>query len=126
SPAEDPGVPLRNLGFGWDRIFGFQARTTWDATQIFGIDNPGLNWDVNLDYYEERGPGIGTKASHSGLLDVFGIPVLSVTEANLHYVHDEGRDNLGWGRRNLAIESPHRGRAIVRNRLSLPDSVWMN
>jgi lipopolysaccharide export system protein LptA len=52
APAEDPNIPLRNLQFHSDRIFGQAVYTTWDLFKLTGIDRvPGTRWDLNVKFY---------------------------------------------------------------------------
>ncbi|MEZ6068559.1 MAG: hypothetical protein R3B90_23250 [Planctomycetaceae bacterium] len=60
--------------------------------------------------------------------------MISTTNADLYYVFDQGTDNLGAGRRKLAVPDEHRGKAIVRNRIGDANNLlggsrnhfWMN
>ena len=67
APAEDPNIPLRDIQFQSDRIFGQTIRTRWDIFKLTGLDRPqGSRWDLNLNYLSLRGPQFGTlRASQS-------------------------------------------------------------
>lgn len=122
-PAEDPNIPLRRATVGQDRVFGFQVQTVWDLFQITGAQRPpGMNWDLLVDGFTERGPAVGTSTDYrtEGL---FGLPGLSTGEGLLYYIHDDGRDNLGRDRRSLEPETKDRYRAELRHRQDLPDGM---
>lgn len=126
SPAEDPNIPLRSINFGYDTVFGAEVKTIWDVESLFGLTLPdGLDWRLNVDYMSKRGPALGTKFKHNAPVDIFGVPALSRGEADFYYIHDSGNDVLGAGRLNLPPESVHRGRAVGRHRLELPNNNWL-
>ncbi len=106
-PAEDPGIPVESITFKQDRIFGTQIRTRWDAFQLLGLDKPpDSRWSAEFDYLSERGPLLGTDGHYRGI-DKNGNPfVVSGIGA---YVHDDGLDNLGLGRRDLIPKGNDRG-----------------
>ncbi|HTI50493.1 MAG TPA: hypothetical protein VL475_06065, partial [Planctomycetaceae bacterium] len=100
-PAEDPNIPLRNINFQNDRIFGFQVRTTWDMFKLLGRDTPpGVRWDLNADYLSLRGPQIGTAGNYRGT-DRFGLDGPYQGSGYASFIYDTGHDNLGTDRQNL-------------------------
>ncbi len=121
-PAEDPQIPIREIGFSQDRIFGSQINTTWNLAKILGIDlNPGTRWDLNLDFYSYRGPAVGTEIEYQGQ-DFFDLPGPYYGKAEGYYVHDDGTDNLGLDRRDLIPKEADRGQILWRHRQALaPD-----
>ena len=122
-PAEDPKIPLRRATAGYDRIFGFQVRTVWDATQVFGLDEPpGTRWDLMLDYLSDRGPAMGTGGVWRGA-DALGIPGTYDGSGLAWYIHDDGVDNLGLDRRALPPEEQDRYLARIRHRQRMPYNV---
>ena len=112
-PAEDPGIPLRRVSAGQDRIFGFQVRTAWDMTKILSIDTPPKSeWDLLADYYSRRGPAVGTKWTYD-----FANRMGQVTgEGKAMYQWDNGLDNLSRDRRTLTPKDENRGQLILRHR----------
>jgi hypothetical protein len=119
-PAEDPGIPIRRVSVTQDRIFGFQLNTVWDMNRLTGIPKqPGMRWDLQLDYRSERGPGLGTQAEYKSQ-NAYG-PYQGL--GSLYYQYDSGLDNLGLDRRRLNPEGDHRGEAIWRHRQELPGSA---
>lgn len=125
APAEDPQIPIRNVRFDYDRIFGAQVRTAWNMESLFGLNlPPDTDWDLLLDYLSDRGPAIGSRADYDGVTELFGVPTLYDGTGDLYYIYDRGTDNLGLMRRNLPVPDDNRGRALWRNRLRFPGNVW--
>jgi hypothetical protein len=119
-PAESPGVPIRHATIQHDSIFGVQAKTVWDLSQLLGMEKtPGFEWNLHADYYTRRGPGIGTSAEYQGI-SPNGLPYRG--EGLLYYINDRGADTLGRDRRGLSAEN-NRGRALLRHRQELPNNV---
>ncbi len=126
APAEDPQIPIRNIRFNQDRIFGTQVRTEWNMEALFGLNlPPNTDWNLLLDYLSDRGPAIGSNANYEGVTEIFGIPTMYDGLADLYYINDNGTDNLGLMRRNLPTQDDNRGRALWRNRLRLPNNIWV-
>lgn len=73
-------VPLRDLRFENSDGSGFAVRTRWNAAGLLGWDKPEwLSTDLNLDYFGERGVGLGAKATWNhaqrrGEFLVYGLP----------------------------------------------------
>jgi len=109
TPVENPGIPLVGGSVGYDRIFGGQLRTRWDAFSLFGITKPtgvDTRWHLLLDLLSERGPAGGTDIRYSGLDaagNTFGGQGLG------YYVYDTGLDNLGRDRETLVPPDQNRG-----------------
>lgn len=57
----DPAdIPLRDVSFENSSNTGSGIRTTWDIKSLVGLDQPDwLNADLLLDYFFDRGPGVG-------------------------------------------------------------------
>ena len=56
---EKPSYYIDNIRVRNDSIFGTQLLLEFDAFQLFGLEPvPGVEWDLNLDYLSERGPGL--------------------------------------------------------------------
>jgi lipopolysaccharide export system protein LptA len=122
-PADDPGIPLSSVTFRQDRIFGTQVRTRWDAFQLFGLDRPdNARWSAEFDYLSDRGPLIGTDGGYRGI-DGNGNPFHGNFLAT--YVHDDGRDNLGLGRRDLEVSDPNRGIVQSQHRHWFNDALFL-
>lgn len=110
-----------------DRVFGFQILTDWDAYEVFGIENPpeGTQWKFSVDLLTERGLGHGTRFDY----DLPGIGWLqgpAVGFLDAWAIHDDGRDNLGLGRRDLFPEKDYRYRVFGRHRQLLADDYILS
>jgi hypothetical protein len=114
--ANDPLGPLRDISFGYDRIFGFQAKLTWDVFDLIGVTRPvGTNWKLDTDYLSDRGPALGTEFTIAGK-DPFGIKGAYSGMISLWAIHDTGEDILGGTR----DDQPHpdwRERFFTRGRV---------
>jgi hypothetical protein len=108
-------VRLRN-----DSVFGFQTLLALDAFQLLGMENQpqGVKWDLNLDYLSRRGLGYGTTVEY-GRDSFFGLVGPTTGWADLWAIKDHGRDNLGFGRRDIEPEESFRGRAFWDHRQQL-------
>ncbi len=90
----DPGdFPLRQIQIGDSNRSGFALQTRWNALSLFKIDAPpGVDVDLDLDFYAERGFAVGVEAkwnteSHRGSLFAYLLP------------DDSGTDITSSGRR---------------------------
>jgi hypothetical protein len=99
----DPGdFPLRQVRIGDSNRSGFAVQTRWNALSLFKIDAPpGVEVDLDLDLYAERGIGIGVSADwktdkHRGGLFSYLLP------------HDSGTDTTASGRQ-LSRDGETRG-----------------
>ena len=102
-------TPLQSVGFGVDRIFGVQVRTTWDPFALLGIaqpENPRVRLGLHIDEYSLRGPSVGLSGGYNGT-DANGHPYVGSVLGT--YINDGGRDNLGRDRRSLIPPDPNRG-----------------
>ncbi len=120
---EEVNTPLRSVSFQQDRIFGTSLLTKWNAFALFGLDRrENVLWDIDLNYFSQRGPSIGTSGRYEGT-DPWGNPFLGSGLAS--YVNDGGRDNLGFDRRTLTPPDENRGRILLRHKSFLsPDTVF--
>ncbi|MCA9079260.1 MAG: hypothetical protein KDA58_01825 [Planctomycetaceae bacterium] len=126
SPAEDPHIPLRQLNAGYSGIFGAELHTMWNLDGLLGLNLPkGVTWDLEVDYLSRRGPAVGTEATYDFYGALLGAPAHYSGMTDVYYIHDTGRDNLGFDRRSLAPPSNNRGRILSRNRVDLPFNNWL-
>ncbi len=89
--------------------------TRWDLLALLGVDDlPGLDIDLLLDGYFERGPGVGLDATW-GARDAQGA-------AFGYYIHDEGVDELASGA-EVEPERENRGMFLGEHRWRL-DQEW--
>jgi lipopolysaccharide export system protein LptA len=101
--VEDPLGPLDAVGFGYDRILGFQIRTTWDMYDLLDLPHfDGTRWRLYLDYLTLRGFGFGTQYELSGK-DYFGIKGDWLGLLKLYGIADRKADILGFDRGNIAF-----------------------
>jgi hypothetical protein len=128
APAEDGQVPLRRLEFDYDSIFGFSVQSAWSFRGL-GLPIPaGINADLQLDYFSERGPAIGTLFDYELKGGLFGMPTVNEGFGQFYYINDSGQDNLGLGRRSLNVPDDNRGRAMWRHRTDFneyDDGNWL-
>ncbi|MGI9457539.1 MAG: organic solvent tolerance protein OstA [Aeoliella sp.] len=121
---EEPSYYIDNLRIRNDRIFGFQTLVDLDVFQLFGVANPprGVDWDLSLDYLSERGFGYGTTVEYNrdSFFDILG-PTSGLFDA--WAIDDNGRDNLGFGRRNILPEESYRGRVFWNHRQKFADGL---
>jgi hypothetical protein len=125
APAEDGQAPVRRLEFDYDGIFGFSVQSAWSLRGL-GLPIPGgVDADLQLDYFSERGPAIGTLFDYKQEGGLFGVPTLNDGFGQFYYINDSGDDNLGLGRRNLNVPDDNRGRAMWRHRTDFDDGNWI-
>ncbi|MGQ9606947.1 MAG: organic solvent tolerance protein OstA [Thermogutta sp.] len=114
-------IRLRN-----DNVFGTQVLTNWDAYQLFGIRNrpDGTEWSISLDYLSDRGLGHGSGFTYArdGFL---GLPGYATGLIDYWGVFDDGRDNLGLGRRALVPEKDYRYRFLWQHRQFLDEEYQL-
>lgn len=111
---EEEISPLRRARIGYSGDFGLEMETAWDLFSLLGLARPqGFEATLQLDYYTERGPGVGVNLDYERD-NYFGL-------FRGYYVRDEGTDNLGRLRDDLEPDTPNRGRATWRHRQYLPD-----
>ena len=114
---EDPRFYIDGLAVRNDNIFGTQLSVDLDTYQIFGVRTPprGTKWKLDIDYFSERGPGGGTRFNYDRD-DFFGIPGDTNGRVDAWFIHDTGKDNLGFRRRSLEPDTEFRGRARWQHR----------
>jgi lipopolysaccharide export system protein LptA len=117
----EPNAYLAGLSFKSDRVFGFGPKIDWNMFHLLGIQNkpPGSQWTLSTDYFNLRGPALGTDYSYQGNT-LFGIPGPYKGLFDAYGIHDTGHDNLGFGWRDLSVPDPFRGRVLARHRQNLP------
>jgi hypothetical protein len=117
----EPTYSVSNVRLKNDRVFGTGAMVDWNLYQLLGIENrpPGSDWTLSTDYFNLRGPALGTNYKYQGET-LFGVPGRYYGFLDAYAVYDEGTDNLGREWRNLAIPRPERGRLYGQHRQYLP------
>jgi len=121
---EQPFYYINRFSIQNDSVFGTQVLTDWDLYQLLGIHNPpvGTEWNLTLDYLSERGFGVGTLLEYNRT-ELFGLTAPYRGFLDAWGIKDNGRDNLGRGRRSLLPSKEYRGRVRGRHRHYLP-SGW--
>ena len=83
--ANWPCGPTR---FGYSDEFGITSKSRWNLFTAMGLADPeGFDADFRLDYFSERGPGVGVdmdykRDTYNGLL-------------RSYFIHDQGTDTFG-------------------------------
>lgn len=104
---------LRRFRTGYSDDFGVEVETSWYLFNLLGITPPpGYDATLKLDYYSERGPGIGLDGKYQQA-DHFGL-------TRNYFIYDQGEDNFGPLRDNTP-PSETRGRTLWRHRHYLPN-----
>ena len=125
--VEEFPFPLKSASLGFSGVYGTEINTAWSVDKLFGFDlPPGVEWDLLLNGYTNRGPAIGTSGNYDLDGQVFGLPTHITGDALLYYVYDTGTDQLGLGRNSLPFPDANRGRALHRNRLEFPFGVSLS
>lgn len=104
---------LRAFRTGWSDDFGAEVETSWYLFNLLGITPPpGFDATLKLDYFSERGPGVGINGKYEQE-DYYGY-------TKNYYIHDDGEDNFGPVRDNTPSTN-ERGRTLWRHRSFLPN-----
>ena len=126
-PVEEIPIPLKSASLGFSGVYGTEINTVWSVDKLFGFElPPGVEWDLLLNGYTNRGPAIGTRGNYDLYGQVLGAPTHITGEGLLYYVHDGGKDQLGYLRNSLAFPDANRGRALHRNRMEFPFGVSLS
>ncbi|MFW6124770.1 MAG: organic solvent tolerance protein OstA, partial [Pirellulales bacterium] len=123
---KDPTFYIRSLRIREDSVYGTQAISTWNAYELFGIDErpEGTEWDLSLDYLGKRGLGHGTTYTYRRD-HLFGVPGAVGGLADYWGIDDHGTDNLGAGRRRVPLEKGYRHRLFWQHRQQLPSNFQL-
>jgi len=106
-------TPLNNVRMGYSDDFGATIETRWYLFNLLGVEQPpGVDGILRLDYYGERGPGVGLDFDYQ-TDNAYGL-------IRTYYIYDTGTDNLG-PYRDGDFPNPNRDRALIRHRQILPD-----
>lgn len=104
---------IRSLRLGYSDDFGAEFETDWHLFNVLNLETPeGYDATLRLNYYTERGPGIGVDADYQRD-NYYGM-------IRSYALSDDGIDSLGR-ERELIDPSDTRGRALVRHRQFLED-----
>jgi len=110
-----------------DRVYGQQLLIDWNAFQLFKIQEVPKNstWSLSTDLMSERGFAFGTLYEYQRD-DMFGFPGISRGQLDAWGLQDQGTDNLGRDRRNVAPEKDFRGRVFWQHRQLLDDGYQLS
>jgi hypothetical protein len=104
---------IRSLRTAYSNDFGATFESKWYLFNLLGVEKPeGVDGTLRLDYFSKRGPGVGTDLDYE-VENAYGL-------VRTYYMYDHGEDNLG-PYRNGELDSPTRGRTLIRHRQILPD-----
>ncbi|MCG3126490.1 MAG: LPS-assembly protein LptD [Phycisphaerae bacterium] len=110
--VEATETSLKRFQTGYSDDFGYTLRTVWNFFALAGVETPpGFDADLKLDYFSERGPGVGLNMDYERP-DAFGF-------LRSYAMYDDGQDNLGRFR-NTTPDETERGRVTWRHRQFLP------
>lgn len=118
------GIPLRQLQFGGARSFGPSIETEWGLFESIGQTPPsGTDASYKLDYYGERGPGVGFDASYKGgfITETTRQPWTFDGDFTTYLTYDNGDDRLGRDRLPIEHDGDLRGRIGWQHQHFLPD-----
>lgn len=106
-------LALRSWRTSYSNEFGLSTQTRWNLFNAMGLLPPdGVNADLMLDYFSERGPGIGIDADYRREHS-YGI-------VHSYLMNDQGTDTFGSERDNLVPSQETRGEFWLRHRQFLP------
>lgn len=106
-----PDMAIRSVRIGNDSDYGTSVETRWHLARLLGLKEvPGVESQLALDYFSERGVGTGVDAEYK--------TDRSFGELTGYVMTDRGEDDLGdiAVRRNLEPEHDTRGRFTFRHR----------
>jgi hypothetical protein len=104
-------IPLRSVEVGTGNNVGLGIETNWNAFALLGVEPPGgVNADLSIDGFTERGGAIGLKLDYSlepgiGVLDLYGM-------------YDDGVDRTSSGR-EVEQDGELRGVALWEHQMRL-------
>ncbi|HLL88405.1 MAG TPA: LPS assembly protein LptD, partial [Tepidisphaeraceae bacterium] len=94
-------IPLRKIRFTNDTRFGTSLLTEWGLLETLGTRHPpGLDASYRLDYYSDRGPGVGFNARYGGstVTETTRQPWDFEGDFTSYGVYDTGFDQFGGAR----------------------------
>ena len=121
------GSIFRGLGAEDSNKFGFGLRTDWGLFETLGEPAPeNVDASYRLDYYSERGPGLGLDATynHSDVSDVSKQPYTFAGDLHAYFVPDDrGNDILGSALRDQPVPESFRGRLVYEHEHNFGDDI---
>ncbi len=120
-PADESLVPIRRATVGSNSVNGVSLETLWNLPTLLGLDlNEGVDLNLELDGYTERGPAVGLRGDYDQQINIFDTPSRIYGNGRLRYIYDDGLDNLGLDRRALTFPNHNRGQADWIQRIETP------
>lgn len=119
------GSPLRDLAITGTKAFGIGVESTWGLFESFGSAPPrGLDAELELDYFTQRGPAIGVNADYSGsyIDKTTRTPWSFDGDFSSYLVYDEGEDRPGGDRRRIPHEGDFRGKLLWEHQHFFPQA----
>ncbi|TWT96789.1 LPS-assembly protein LptD [Botrimarina colliarenosi] len=121
---QEPRYYIDDFRIRNDSVFGFQVLTDLDIYQLLGSKAPaGTDWTVGIDYLSDRGLGLGTNYRYD-TDHFFGAEGPATGRVDIWGIRDDGKDNLGFGRRDIVPEESFRGRAFWDHRQRVRGGVF--
>ena len=125
--ASDPTFYIDRVRLANDNVFGTQIYTDWDVYELLGARNriPGTEWGASFDYLSDRGFAVGSNFSYDrvNLLGFEG-PYRGFADA-WFLPEEQGTDDLGRDRRDLAADRDFRGRVLWQHRHLLENNFQL-
>lgn len=107
--------PLRSVRAGWDRYRGFEIGTKWDLLGLLALTPPrGVEAELLIDGFAERGPASGIDLSLTGLGGVSGSGTLKT-----YVLYDFGGTDRTSGGRDVNVAAGVRGEIVGEYRADL-------
>jgi hypothetical protein len=107
----EKGFPLREILIGSSRGFGPGIRTTWGFFESIGRVPPkDLDVQYHLDYFGDRGPGVGLDIDYGGgfVTETTKEPWNFLGDVKTYATWDHGEDRLGRDRRRVEPDDEFR------------------
>jgi len=100
--GEATRIPFRGLSVDFQDEIGVGIQTDWDLLQLLGLEAPrGLDAQLSIDGYVDRGPGVGLDFDLSGPLGDGAV--------DLYGLYDFGGTDRTSAGRNVEIDAGPRG-----------------
>jgi hypothetical protein len=122
--ADNQAGAMRDIGLENRNNFGFGPNTEWGLFQTLGM-TPSKDVDAayRLDYYSERGPGLGLSAAYQGgnITDTTRQSESFNGDFKAYMVEDKGTDDLNRGPIKDGSGERVRGRILWEHTHYFPD-----
>lgn len=106
-------MPLRRISIGNDNDWGTFVETEWYLARVLGLkEADGVDSSLMVDYYSERGLGVGTKIEYEKP-NSFG-------NISGYIIKDRGKDDLNRNWKNVEPPNQLRGNFKFQHRQFLP------